>query len=270
MGAEDNGYSSQLRSNHPKITVSFGVSTSRNYNIAVERAMKYSTYQETGEGKNVIHSVTFSFDEISDLMSMLDLVGQWKSTALYVDNKMVSYSEISGVLYCYSERQRAYNPDEYCHGKDDATSYNDNDLGCRHCGVNLYGWDGLSEFGQMQKDGTFIVDKDKLIFTVARNLENYMLCPALNIQKIKNKLKAFPDAINPKTNRQWEYVKEWHGNKEVAVSVRKKDPKRISGYVIKDNNFEKQGSKQSAIAGSGCLLPILMTILILIIGIYMF
>lgn len=265
---------SKTNKHKPTITVSFGFSTSNNYNLAVERAKAYPTYKATGEGKEVIHSVDFAFDEIDDLRSLLDLVGQWKSTTLYVDNKPVAFSEISAVLYCYHERQHAYDPKEYCYGRDDANSYNDNDFGCRHCGVNPYAWNGLAGFGQMQKDGTFVVDKEKLTFTVEKNLNRYMLCPALDIQKIKNKIEAFPDAINPQKNRQWEYVTEWNDEKEIAIAVKKKDPRLKSGYTLKDNTLEDNynyyqdvNSIKKAKAGSGCLLPILMAIAIFILAV---
>jgi len=55
-------------------------------------------------------------------------------------------------------------PEEYCYGRDDASSHNDHDLGCRHCGIKPYGWNGLAEFGYMGRDGSFYVDKDKLVF----------------------------------------------------------------------------------------------------------
>lgn len=177
------------------IVLAFGRSTSKNYNLAVERAMKHPSYAEEKEGKDVTHKVLFGFEEIDELRTLLDLVGQWKSTALYINNKAVPYSDVFQVIYCYSERQRAFNQEEYCQGRDDASSYNDNDLGCRHCGVNPYSWNGLVEFGHIEKDGSFVVNKDKLVHTVARNLDNFLICPALNAKSIEKKLKAFPSSV---------------------------------------------------------------------------
>lgn len=256
------------------VTLVFSKSTSKNYPLAVERAMKFPTYSERMEGKDVVHSVDFTFAQAEELRALLDLVGDWKSTALYVNHQQVPYREIRALIYCYAERQRAYNPKDYCFGRDDVNDWNDNDLGCRHCGVNPYHWQGLQEFGMMQRDGTFVVDKNKLIYTVARNLEPYMLCPALDVEAIKKRIEQIPEKINPKTNRGWEYVTDWVDDKEVAIAVRKKSPRKKQGYVVKDygrslNNDdedtepakETESKPRATQAGGcgclGCLLPVL-------------
>ncbi len=257
------------------IVLAFGKSTSKNYNLAVERAMKHRSYSEEKEGKDVTHKVLFGFEEIDEIRALLDLVGQWKSTSLYVNNKAVPYSDVSQIIYCYSERQRAFNQEEYCHGRDDASSYNDNDLGCRHCGVNPYGYHGLAEFGHMEKDGSFAVNKEKLVFTVARNLENFLICPALNVKSIERKLRAFPPSINPKTNRQWEYITEFENDKEIAIAVKKKEKRKGDNYVVKDYNKEQhevvinlasENASPPMAAKTGCLLPVMVAMLVIIIS----
>jgi hypothetical protein len=155
-----------------KVTVEFGRSTSSNYDFAVELAMKHPSYATLGTGKDVTHRVTVGLEEIDFLRSLLNYVGDWKSTRLYLDDRLTPYGEISQVLHCYYERQKVFNPEEYCYGRDDIYRYNDNDLGCRHCGANPYDHHGLAGFGTMLANGSFAVDKDRLIYTVARNLGN--------------------------------------------------------------------------------------------------
>lgn len=251
-----------------QISLEFGKSTSKNYDFAVQQAMKHPTYSESTVGKEVFHKVTVGFNEIDFLRSLLDIVGQWKSTKLYLNDRPILYNDVSQVLYCYSEREKAFNPKEYCFGREDAKTYNDNDLGCRHCGVNPYGYKGLAGLGEMQPDGTFKVDKDKFVYTVARNLENFLICPALNPKNIEQKLKSFPDQINPKRSKQWEYVTDYVDNKEIAVAVRKKHPDHGKGYVVKDYSESltdevsiKISDKPKSAAKTGCLLPLLGVIL---------
>lgn len=264
---------SNLTSKDQKITITFGKSTSKNYDIAVERAMKHPNYSETGEDKNIFHKIIYGFNEINEIKSMLDLVGQWKSTKLYVNNELKPYNEISFLLYCYSNRENSYNPDEYCCGRDDATSHNDNDFGCRHCGINVYGWYGLKGFGHIDKSGAFILDKNKIAFTVAKNLEQFSACPALNINKIKKKIEGFPDSINPSTNKQWEYVTEFENGKSVAIAVKKKEKRKGEKFVVKDynddleNNYSSANSRvltNNSVKTGGCLIPVILTIVILL------
>jgi len=255
-----------------RITLAFGKSTSKNYSFAVELAMKYPTYTEEQVGKDITHKVTFGFDEVDALKELLDLVGQWKSTTLYLNNKAIPFAKIFPVIHCYAERQKAYRPEEYCFGRDDAYDKNDNDFGCRYVGIELYGWRGLDGFGEMRSDGTFIVNKDKLIHTIARNLEDFLICPALDVKAIENKLKSFPSAINPKKDNDWEYLTKYQDGKEIAIAVRKKWKSKGRGYVVKDYDKEEKLNeivievpkvKQSA-KSSGCLLPVVTIILIII------
>lgn len=248
-----------------ELKITFGKSSSQNYSYAVELASQYDTYEQIGEGKDIIHSVTFSFEKINDFFELYDLVGRWKSTSIFIDGEKLPPSGMS-FLWCYKEHLRAYNPSEYCHGKDDAHSHNDNDFGCRHTGINLYGWYGLSGYGEMDKQGNFHVNKDKLKHDIMKNLENYRFCPALNMEKIQKAIDAIPDVINPNKHRSWEYVTDYDEDQQIAVAVRKKE--RQKGYTIKetDNDYHKTTNIEIAVGkhtgkSTGCLLPFLFTML---------
>lgn len=261
------------------ITIEFGRSSSPNYLIAVDVAKKHSTYRETGTGKDIRHSVTFDFSAFEDVRELFDLVGRWKTTSFTINNRSMPASKAFMVLSCYGERCRAFNPEEYCFGRDDASSYNDNDLGCRHCGVNPYSWQGLKGLGAMTAAGAFVVDKNRLVYEVARNLEDFLWCPALNPKKVEQKLKQFPDTIDPRRNHQWEYVTEWETDKEIALAVRKKQKGPSQQYVVKDySDFTREaaaaktGAKRSAVSksasGCGCLLAgaVLLILVILVMA----
>lgn len=255
------------------ITIEFGKSSSANYTAAVQAAKQYPTYEEIGEGKDIRHKVTFDSESLSSAAELLDLVGRWKSTTFTIDGKLVSASKVWPGLSCYIERSKAFDPTEYCFGKDDAERYNDNDLGCRHCGINPYSWQGLKGFGSMTADGAFVVDKERLRHEVFRNLEDYVWCPALDQKKIEEKLKRIPDVIDPRKNRQWEYITEYEGGKEIAVAVRKKSRASEQGYVVKDGDkihehvIQIEAPKASS-SSSGCLwaaLLFLAAIILLIV-----
>lgn len=219
------------------IKLKFGKSTSANYSIAVEMAKSHATYEEFDDGKQVSHSVTFSSDEIDDFFSLYEIVGNWKSAVIAINGKVLAPAQ-SRFMYCFQERSKAFNPVEYCFGLDDGRYSNDNDYGCQHTGINPYSWEGLSAYGKMDSKGVFHVNKAKLQHDVLRNLNDYKYCPALDVEKVVQKvLNDIPDKINPKTNNSWEYITEYDDNleKQVAVSVRKKSKR--SRYVLPDRQF---------------------------------
>lgn len=259
-----------------EITIEFGRSTSANYQAAVDLAKKAPKYEETGEGKTVRHAATYPVEEITAAQELLRLVGYWKSTSFLVDGEVHPSNRVFQPLSCYIERMRAYRPDEYCFGRGDASDYNDNDLGCLHCGVNIYAWDGLKGFGQMDRSGIFTVDKERLTFEVMRNLVDYELCPALDVESLRKRLDRIPDQINPKQQRSWEYVTDFVGNKSIAVAVKKRPRGQSGGYVVKDYDeplviqVPSVATKQTKAAGAGCatimalsvvLIAILITVL---------
>lgn len=260
------------------LTIKFGKSSSQNYDYAVELAKKNDSYTQQGEGKNISHTVIFRADQLDNFFELYDLVGRWKSTRVYIDNELLPPNK-TAFLWCYKECMKSFNPNEYCYGRDDGQSYNDNDFGCRHTGINLYNWNGLSGYGTIDNVGTFNVNKDKLIHDILKNIDDYKYCPMLNIDKVKQGLNKIPDRINPNILSDWEYVTNYENGKTVAKSVRKKD--KSNSFIVEDNadrvieikidpdTVKREVSKNSTFQKSnkpqGCAMVILSIILIPIV-----
>lgn len=237
--------------------IKFGKSSSQNYPYAVELASRYDTYEKKGDGKNLVHIVSFSPEQLNDFFELYDLVGRWKSCSIYIDGELVPPSKLS-FLWCYRERIKAYDQKAYCYGRDDGHSGNDNDFGCRHSRVDLYGWHGLKGYGEMDRRGVFHVNKDKLRHDVLTNLESYQLCPAFNMETVIKGIDQIPDAIDPRKERDWEYVTDYEDDKVIAVAVRKKEKKRgvvlsKHDYESKINLYEIDSAKKSG-KSTGCLV----------------
>lgn len=239
------------------LLVEFGKSTSQNYPHAVELASRYDTYEESGEGKFIKHVTTFTPEQIMDFFDLYELVGRWKSCSIYIDGELVPPNKLH-FLRCFQERLKAYDKNEYCYGRDDGYNSNDNDFGCRHTNIQLYGWQGLRGYGAMDRQGVFHVNKDKLRHDIYKNIETYQLCPALSVDVIERGVNEVPERVNPKRDRDWEYVTEYEDGKEIAVAVRKKGEK--SGAVIKDHAYEMKidlseiSSARQTSKSTGCLL----------------
>ena len=128
----------------------------------------------------------------------------------------------------------------------------------RHIGINPHSWTGLQAYGRMDSRGVFHVNKEKIRHEAANNLENYKYCPALNVESVLAKLdKDIPDKINPKQDKNWEYVTEYDDDKEkeIAVSVKKK-VNRGSGYAVPEKrsryDFEVAATSKKA-RNPGCM-----------------
>jgi hypothetical protein len=60
-------------------------------------------------------------------------------------------------------------------------------------------------YGHFDIDGTFIFDKKKVSHCVFTNIKEFRECPALDIDYTRRVLKAFPESVNPKFNKDWKY-----------------------------------------------------------------
>lgn len=245
----------------PSFVIKFGKSSSKNYEIAVDIASRHPSYEKEEEGKNITHTLIYSDKEIESFFELFDIVGRWKSTSIYIDGELLTQTNF---LNCFKERTYSYSPVDYCHNKDDGHSFNDNYFGCRLLHNDPMTYNGLAGFGEMRKDGTFIVNKDKLEHYIKSSARKFGSCPAFDINKMLRLIDTIPNEINPKRNRNWEYVTEYKNGKEIAIAVKMVN-KSTSGYQISDhrsysNNKEVAVAKTSS---GGCTTLILSVFFII-------
>jgi len=75
-----------------KITVVFGAKTSPAYERAVALARKNPTYAEEGSEEWIRHSATFTTREADALFELFNLVYDWETTEVLVNNKALPYA----------------------------------------------------------------------------------------------------------------------------------------------------------------------------------
>jgi hypothetical protein len=241
--------------------IKFGKSSSKNYDQAVDLASRHPSYEKEKEGKSVTHTVVFSDDEIESFFELFELVGRWKSTSIYIDGELVTQTNF---LNCFKERTYSYSPNDYCHNKDDGHSFNDNYFGCQLLYEDPMKYNGLAGFGEMRKDGTFIVNKDKLEHYLKNNARKYGACPAFDLNKMLRLLDAIPDKINPNRDKNWEYVTEYKNGKEIAIAVRMVN-KNTSGYQISDHrSYSNTKEIAAAKATSGGCATLLLSAFVIV------
>ncbi|NLN05938.1 MAG: hypothetical protein GX166_14260 [Clostridiaceae bacterium] len=257
------------------IKLGFGKSSSANYSYALNLIQQQPTY--TTEENGSIHTAVFTEDNIEQFFNIFDYIKNWKSSFVEINGQRVPMSKINVGLSCFRERQKAYNPQRYCYGEDIGNNsiYRMNPLGCRLCGIdNSYWRGGWYTIGSLSKSGIFTVDKNQIQHIVKNKIEEIGFCPALNIDEILMRISKLPDTINPKTNKNFEYLTIWENGKSIATGIRMKE--KTSGFVAEDSDTYDININLSEIAatrqakkrkGCGCstVIAVLSIILILII-----
>lgn len=211
----------------PQAEVTFGYSSSSNYPTAIELAQKIPTYEEQGEGKDKTHGVTLDVTDLELVITLWDLVGNWKSSQLLIDGQRASKSTlVHKGLGCYRKRQAAYIPQQYCFGEG---MHDFNIWGCHRLRLPMNSWAEWLTFGKFDSKGVWHFDKARIKHALDSAIHEHRLCPVLQPTNVYATLDRFPDSVNPKTDPHWEYIRDY--GSDVATGVR---PilKRASEYVL--------------------------------------
>lgn len=274
------------------VKISFGKSSSPNYQQAIDICKNIPTYSVEGEGKQISHSIELPITEVELLINLYELVGNWKSSKMLINGQRKTKKSLTYYgVGCYRKRQKAYNPKQYCFGEN---NFDANIWGCKRLKMPIYEWGGgWLSYGEFDKSGIWHFDKDRIEHDLELAIKENELCPILNRNRILKTLQNLPNKINPKNNEIWEFktsYEEIDGDyKEVAVGIKPKIEK-IDKFVSGDfkPNFELEGNtteqKMKISIGAdknrsqnvnsttktvknsgGCLLPIIIFIITIVL-----
>lgn len=185
------------------ISISFGRSTSSNYDKAVYLAKQSSNYFEDGEGKNIIHQATFtsSANDYLNFIKLYELVGSWKSSFVFINGEISDRKIIGKLNYCYGDKCRSGN-DKFCYG---ASEFTTNPFGCHRLQVSEHNNPWWS-FGMLDTKGIWHVDKDAILNRINQYYVPYKNCPSFSYEKIIFNLNNLPNTINPKKDSNWDVI----------------------------------------------------------------
>lgn len=197
------------------IVIQFGRSSSGRFVDAVALAQRLPTYEEL-EGE--LHQVTLGGQDVALAGSLWEMVGNWKTSRMTINGERATKRDLTyGALGCFQKRQQAFKPSEYCFGEDE---YQQNLWGCHRLGMPLSAW-GTSWlcWGKYDGEGRWHWDRDRIAHELEKGLHENRFCPALDAAAARAVLKGLPEGIHPPTSKGWNFVKEWQGDREVAVGV---------------------------------------------------
>lgn len=185
------------------ISISFGKSTSANYDRAVYLAKQSSNYFEDGEGKNIIHQATFTSatNDYLTFIKLYELVGSWKSSFVFINGEITDRKIIGKLNYCYGDKCRSGN-DKFCYG---ASSYTVNPFGCHRLQVSEHNNPWWS-FGMLDTTGIWHVDKTAILNRINQHYIPYKNCPSFSYEKVMFALNNLPNTIDPKKDIGWEII----------------------------------------------------------------
>ena len=190
-----------------EIKISFGQSSSKKREEAIEFIKNQNDFRCSGEGKEAIYSATFNTKDLESLFKMLDLTSGWKSKHIVIDGAEVESTVIRNALSCYQEKINKHVSDLWCTKIDNWDGIKKAKYGCRRIYLDQTDENAWTKFGFIDTDkGEWVFDKKKLLLEIEEQIGILQYCPIFNPEKVRKVIDKLPDRINPTNNVDWGFI----------------------------------------------------------------
>ena len=206
------------------LTILFPASVSPHLGQALTIAQAQKTFTENNGPEGLRYSVTFAApEELEPYRLLWAMVRNWKGSQHLLDGVEIPFDSVQETLDCFSEGQRLGNKD-WCFG-DTAGSVGFAPLfPCRFIPISEANHLGWFQYGSMNREKVFIVDKIKLRQRINYYLEksNARFCPLLDGAAIDEIVRQLPSRIDPQKDEEWTYKQGWVKGRFQVIGVEKK------------------------------------------------
>lgn len=182
------------------ISISFGKSTSNNYDKAIVLAKSAPQYHEQIDNEKILHQAIYSSkpNEFLAFIMLYELVGSWKSSFVFINGKIIDRKIIGKLNYCYGDKCRSCNP-KFCYG---ASYMTENPFGCHRIQISACNnpwWEYFYRTGTK-----WTLNKNAIKEKIDMTANIYSICPHFDYQSIMLHLNTLPNTI---TNKQYETLR---------------------------------------------------------------
>lgn len=184
------------------VKISFGNSTGKYREQAIDFVKQQDTFFTRGEGKNKIYGAEFNIKEIDKIYTLLDWTGRWKSQKIEIGKEVISSTQFRNSLYCFHKKNKLNASIDYC--KISQYNHEKNEFGCNQVNIDLTKW---KECGYVDTDtGEWIFNEDELNTLVDKIVMRLKFCPLFDPDMILKKIGKMPAKINPKVDKNWGFI----------------------------------------------------------------
>jgi uncharacterized tellurite resistance protein B-like protein len=188
--------------------IEFCESTAGTFASALDLAKATGRMQTATKNKKTWYLVTFPRNAFADMVPVASSLAGIRNRKVYLDGQELPWDEVFGFIWCATQRAAAFQPIEYCFGKDENRI---NPWGCRQARMEWTEWARWFSYGRWQRTASvrgiyaFVFDKDRIRHEVATNLYRYRFCPHLRPLFIEAFLKYLPDQVEVTSDGPWKY-----------------------------------------------------------------
>lgn len=213
------------------LTLEFPASTSPSLSQALALAGQHKSFSEEGIGKQLRYRVIYTLPEdLDSYRACWALVGNWKGSRHLLDGVEIPFHSVQETLDCYAQGM-SLGPKNWCLGDGIVAGDLAPLFPCRFIPISEANHLGWFQYGSMNKDRVFIVDKIKLRQRINYYLEksNARFCPLLDSNAIDEIIRQLPSRIDPQKDEAWTYKQGWIKGRYTIVGVEKKQGAQVKG-----------------------------------------
>ena len=175
--------------------------------------------------------VSYGLDSIERYREIWAKIRHWKGVEHHLDGDAVPFDGCQEMLDCACSGSREAGT--WCWGEGRLSS----SLGsiaplfpCRFIPLSEANHLGWFQYGSLNRDRVFVVDKIKLRQRVNHYLEKSFAhyCPLLDNAEIDQIIKALPQRIDPRQDESWVYKQGWIRGRYQTIGVEKKQQEQAN------------------------------------------
>jgi len=180
------------------ISISFGKSTSDNYDKAVALAKMAPQYHEQVDNGKILHQSIYSSNpkEYLAFVMLYELVGSWKSSFVMINGQFIDRKIVGKLNYCYGDKCRSGNS-RFCYG---ASYMTENPFGCHRLQISAANNPWWSYYHQVGLK--WVLDKNSMKERIDSYARIYCVCPLFDYDKIIFELNRLPEVLSDKQLRR--------------------------------------------------------------------
>lgn len=215
------------------LVTEFEKTSSINFQRALKLAQTHPDFIQLMDERNIIiYRNIYREQDLLQFRELYKLIKNWKGRRLYFKGDEVEYETIESGIRCYIQTKLAPHYDKTPAGNMSCetfthlrleTSSTLGCIGCRRSNVSME-W-RVSEtndrpcwffFGKLDRYQVYRLNKEELKQTVLGHLFEYHACPLLDLEYIAASIERFPVRIDPRKDKEWEYVR----SQQTGIPVR--------------------------------------------------
>lgn len=212
------------------ITIEFRYSSAQTFELALECAKQFPTFQQYEEGKKAIYRVTFDPSNMASVLELVEYLKGWRRRVLYVNAEKVTWDSVFSFKWCYEKRMTSFKPEIYCFGYEHESEINI--WGCIYAHMPFYEYTDWFCWGKwLNTMGDWQFDKERIRHELQKELFRYRFCPAMQSDLVEDALNILPEVVNPNKDKNWKF--KWGGDNSSGLLV------TINRYGVKEKRFAK-------------------------------